>query len=436
MVVELPRRWRWVIGSGCVIVLALMTLLIAAEQAVEPGPPAPGTARSFAAAPGSESIAPPAEVPAPDAGPPSRGADEIEVCGGGWVKLPDAQNASPEQMEFARAEFERATRLPQRRADVLAALRAAPDELATATARLLELTLASDAGDDAGAMNAREALMRIALSTRNPKVYALAFKVCGGGVRQEGSCAMVSAEQWARLDPDNATPWLFILGNGKTPLSAGARDEALHRIATAARSDVYFHAAAGALIDAAPAGEKPLLAVHELVGRVMGVEAAVALPGYQTLIAACRGDALKDANRAQACDSVAELLSERSATLMDRLMGVAMGRRLGWPTDRTDRLRGEYEAYLATRVDQTQIESAASCVKIERELDDVRLKARLGETGALRAWVAASGKQPEDFIRDQRARESSREAAAAQYMRAAAASAAPALSPATQAPPR
>ena len=406
------------------VVLGLMALLIAGEQTIEPDPSAPESVRTFAAAPDAAgTTALPPESRSSAALPPAHGADEIEVCGGGWVKVPDAQGATPERMELERAQFDLATQLTRRRAEFLKGLRASPDELAVAAAHLAESTTAHDAGDEAGAATSREALLRIAFSTRNPQVYALAFKVCGGGARQEGGCRMISARQWARLEPGNAAPWLFMLDDGKGADRA-ALEDALHRMATATRSDLHPQAAAGALIDAAPPGEQPLLPVYEIVSRMMAVEAAVAVPAYQSVMAACQGEALTDANRAQACEGVATLWSERSTSLSERVLGVAMGRRLGWSSDRTDRLRGEYEAYVASLAGHSQAEVTASCLGLRRELDNVRQQARIGESGVLRAWVTASAKTPDDFIREQRGREHSRQAAAEAFKQADAASAA------------
>ena len=92
-----------------------------------------------------------------------------QVCGGGWVKLPEPSDATPEGIELERAEFDRATRLPQRLAELVAGLSTAPDSLAAATAKLVELSLASEAGDAATAEAARETWVRTALSTRDAK---------------------------------------------------------------------------------------------------------------------------------------------------------------------------------------------------------------------------------------------------------------------------
>jgi hypothetical protein len=50
---------------------------------------------------------------------------------------------------------------------------------------------------------------------------------------------------------------------------------------------------------------------------------------------------------------------------------------------------------------------------MRRDLDRLKLQARIGEAGAMREWVAQSGKQPVDFIQAVRDAEVKAAAAAA-----------------------
>src|SRR5439155_5353440 len=118
---------------------------------------------------------------------------------------------------------------------------------------------------------------------------------------------------------------------------------------------------------------------------------------------------------------------------IERSIGVSIGRRMGWPAERGERMQGEYVGYVASLSPPTGNRPDLGCPTIQRELDNVRRRATLGETGALREWVAQSGKKPEDFVRAQRALQQAQEAdAATRYLREQAASAvanAPASSP-------
>jgi hypothetical protein len=247
---------------------------------------------------------------------------------------------------------------------------------------------------------ARETLARMAATTSDPRVYALAFNTCGRAPPGEGACQLLSPEQWARLDPDNAAPWLFVLAQAGR--DATAQSEALFRLSTSARSDQYFFAMPALVIERMPSDEAAMPAVLTLATEAIGVAAAWSMPGYQKLIEQCTASTLRDANRRQTCNAAAELLVVRSDTLLDRGIGVALGKRLGWPEDRIDRLRGEQSAYLESLGTSTAAKPADGCSGIRRDLATVDRHARLGEVGGLREWVAQSGRPPADFIRAER----------------------------------
>ena len=319
MVVDLPRRWQWAIGGGCALVLALLVGFVVVGLGVIPVAELAQT--------GIDSAPPMALAPAARVEPPARGAfaraprpiaieargpDEVQVCGGAWVRArPDGSLDSREVM--------RAAAPPAARERVLAALRNDPGELAHAAALLLtarepappcetaECAAARGTAIDADA--GRDALARMALSSSDARVYALAFQRCAGQ-RSEGSCQMLSAEQWARLDSGNASPWLYILASAKARNDRAANDEALHRIASSQRSDVGFFDVPGLVANAAPADEASMAAAWVLAHEALGSAAARGLPAYQHLTAACRGDLLRDGNRRQTCNAIAELMNE------------------------------------------------------------------------------------------------------------------------------
>jgi hypothetical protein len=142
---------------------------------------------------------------------------------------------------------------------------------------------------------------------------------------------------------------------------------------------------------------------------------------------ACKGDALGDTNRRQTCQAIASVLTDRSDTFLDLLMGARMGLNLGGPTERYEELRGEYGAYMNHIVSASVSEDSEpglGCGAVRRGLEIMRSRLKGSEVGALREWVARSGKKPEDFIREERARQDARERARKADEQARAASAA------------
>lgn len=350
-----------------------------------------------------------------------RGADEVQGCGGEWSKL-KAEDASGVEVPPPSARFE------ERRATVLAALRASPDELARVAARWLDVAtagaLAAHAREESACetdacraalplwpalQRMREALATAAVSSHNAEVYALAFHTCGQlGGGSEGTCQLINARQWARLAPDNAQPWLFMLSDAVQREDVAAQDEALHRIGSARRSDMGFATIPGLVIRNAPDDDAYVPAVLSLVVEATGRSAAWRIPGYQSLLNSCKRDALRDANRQRACEAAAELLTERSDTRIERSIGTSLGKQVGWPVERSDRLRGEDSAFVdAESARLAAVTSAAGnrkCAVLRSMLAQVARNAELGETGYLREWVAKSGKTPEEFVRIERAR--------------------------------
>jgi hypothetical protein len=406
MVVDLPRRWRWAIAalSGAALVLLVAFVVVVRSAPLDEAPPQPVTAivwRPVPAAvvePLAEMVAPSAAGTVADAA--ARGEGDIELCGGAWVKA----NADG---SFDRTDFDRTARAPEVRARVVAALRADLSELARATAEWFATVGTGDGvpHDAPGAAAARDALARQALAATDPRVYALAFNTCGGNKRSDGACQLLNAAQWARLDPTNATPWLHVLAAARERNDRAGQDEALHRIATAQRSEVGFFAAPGLIANAAPVDDASAL----LATWTMALE-SIAMqhrPSYQPLLAACRSDALRDANRRQTCSAIATLLTDNADTLIERGTGATLGQQLGWPAERNDSLRAMYRAYGEHRGAMLTSGSggnAFGCAGLRRGLEMLRQSAVAGgEMGGLREWLAQSAKTPEDFARDQRA---------------------------------
>jgi hypothetical protein len=269
----------------------------------------------------------------------------------------------------------------------------------------------------------REALARSAVTTGDPAVYALAFRVCGSGRVRDGACALLSAEQWARLDPGNAAPWQDVFAAAQARKDNAAANEALHRIATSQRSDQRFFDLPGLILDAAPDDDGLRNGVFMLAIEAIGLQSVVSMPNYASLLSGCRREALRDSNRRQTCDSIAELLAQKSDTLVERGMGGAVGRQLGWPDERIERMRAEQDAFVTSMYVGIEPRNAMGCDAIKRLTDDVRRKARLGEVGAMRDWLAHEAPPPDELLRRYRTeqREQAKASAAAAVASAASA---------------
>jgi hypothetical protein len=424
------RRVCWGFGAvlivlACWFVRAARGQVDAATLAVElPVPAAASAAAPVVDAAMSEATSPPTTTP--------HGGDEAELCGGVWVKLKDDGSADPDDLR-------RVARLTEAGQQVIDALRADAGEFARATAVWLDLSgSAADRAAMPGALDdcngaeceasrqamarfaeGRDTLARMAATTRDPQVYALAFNTCGPVQPGAGACQLLSAEQWARLDPDNATPWLFALDQAVRRRDAAAQNEALFRISTSKRSDLDYFALPASVVAHMPSDDASRPAALMLVGAVIGVEAAWTLP-LQDLSTLCRGQAVRDANRRQICSAVADLLVDRADSFLERGVGIGMGRQLGGTAERVERLRAEQAAYTGT-LGAFSITPLSGCADIGRVLAMLARHARLGEAGAMREWVARSGKEVDAFISADRDARDSRAAGPATMASAASA---------------
>jgi hypothetical protein len=241
----------------------------------------------------------------------------------------------------------------------------------------------------------REALARMALVTDDAQVYAWAFRSCRrASAESPGACMQVSAAQWARLDPENAEPWLEAAGEARRHKDEIALDDAMYHVAAAERHQSGWQALAAIVIEHAPQDEPSMIGTEMTVTQAVGLEAAQRDP-LHGVGEYCSVKAIGDANRRDTCERIATVLAERSTTLIARSMGMAMGRRLGWTAERLNALADQRDAeWMVTRLkgaDPAQSDSA-SCAGIRTNIERVRAVAEFGEIETLRRDVEASGR--------------------------------------------
>jgi hypothetical protein len=339
----------------------------------------------------------------------------VEVCGLGWVeKKADAGSLDPALL-VAIPGIETALD------DIVGRLRRSPDAIARAAALVLAMSVDPVLDDPA---SLREQLAERAATTDDPRLYALAFRLCTRAPTN-GSCALLSAAQWARLDAGNGEPWLFILADAASRGDRAMVDEALYRIGSAARFDDRFFDLTGAVAAQAGTSDADLMAAQMLWTILTGVAAAQWLP-LQGLDA-CRDAELADTNRRQVCEAVATTLAERSDSMLFALSGARIGHRVGWDEERVVAVRALSLALAdswSAVPDQQHDGMSYSCDGVRAILARAGRLAEVGEPQVARDWIAASGKSLESFARvarDQALARAAREAQQASVASAASA---------------
>jgi hypothetical protein len=415
------NTWRYVLAGG-LVVGALAVLWVAVQRPT--GPPGDDAVRARTAS-ASEPLdsastatsATPGPHAAPDAASRAAGpaapsdasrAEQVQFCGSVWV--PQPADGSPVGDGIGRVPS-----LLEARARILGAMRSDPDPYSQAVGAWL--------GDGQPVVDETsgyrlwkapvEELAALAVRSSDPRVYALARGVCKEGHPPgEGSCALLSAAQWARLDPDNGYAWLAVAEDARAQGDHAAMDDAIHHLSVAPRYESGIYDPLRIIVGHAGQDDASTVAAWLLVSQSVGMEAAF-VPPYDVLMRGCRVRMEEDPNRWQTCSAAASALAERSDTLLDRSRGRALGRRLGWPQERQDRLAGEAARWMSEEaVWNNAGKNTATCDGLRNFLAHASSGGRGGEVGALQVALAARAVSDEELVRLGRAERERREQAA------------------------
>jgi hypothetical protein len=114
---------------------------------------------------------------------------------------------------------------------------------------------------------------------------------------------------------------------------------------------------------------------------LIGFEAGWGGPELSEISRYCSTEALRRDETHKECDAVAELLVNHGGTILNFGLGVRIGERVGWSSERLKGLSQEREALFRLLPDERQ---GWSCEMVNRTNEFVDKRAQLGELGALR----------------------------------------------------
>jgi hypothetical protein len=242
------------------------------------------------------------------------------------------------------------------------------------------------------AAESRRALVRLATTSSDADAYALATVSCAAtGEPSSDECALLSSAQWARIEPDNLVPWLYLAGDAQRLHDRSALEAALHRASKARYSDSHLEQISQFLASDLVAAQSPPVQ-FQLAFLLLGVEPAFH-PDYQVLTQYCSVAAQTDPNRVQTCTDLAETLVDHSRTAVE----VVTGAKLAEPTssdprrsaliDKADAIRWQWWQWLKSQPQDVPI-SCESLQVLHRRLAS---EVQLGESGRLRQELAAGG---------------------------------------------
>lgn len=357
--------------------------------------------------------------------PPARKASEVEVCGVGIMNLasPEAEAYIKRVSDDSDAAMGRLVKAMQGSADAGAqslGLYLGSGSAGAEAARGFAAQEADCGADEScqqrlsaasmrifqeGARPFIDTLARAASTTRDPMVYAVAVQACRraeAGPGLPGACQLVSAEQWARLDPDNAVAWLHVAASARLRKDTAGEAEALQRVASARESRIYADRLPDIALSFLPS-DTSALERQQVTVMLIGVFAAWAYPDYQAVGRYCSGDAVRDANRSQSCDAIASALVAHGSTLIDLGIGIRIGERVGWSGEKLAAVKMQRDAVMATQSSLFTDDEIYSCRAMNVIRTHVeRLAQAGGELGAARLAIQDSGKTIAELAQEYR----------------------------------
>ncbi|NCT84676.1 MAG: hypothetical protein GXC94_16135 [Comamonadaceae bacterium] len=336
--------------------------------------PAVAVAAASTAAPGTDAAAVMARIP----------PEGLEVCGFGRLTVGLLQSWLADMvgarawMQAREAELER--RVNAGLAQIAARLAAGGERQQVAARWLM--------GDAEGAA-------ALAERSSDAMVYQMALKACGPAARASApSCARLSVQRWAALDPSDARPWLGLLAQAHARGDRAAVDAALAE--AAARPHL---SRGGNLLEAqvAPLADLVTDTADRVNGllKVIGMDSAVWEVGYLALSRACSGDELQRPQRRQHCRAVASQVLAAASDLLEASLAQTLAERAGVPPAQQAYDAATLKAAQSALQDRAFGDIGLDCASMTRISNVSVQRAAQGELAmALALLPAASASRP------------------------------------------
>ena len=129
------------------------------------------------------------------------------------------------------------------------------------------------------------------------------------------------------LDPDNGAAWFDSMGRAGRRHDVDAVSQGLSAIAASRRFDTYWNVTIVHITNAIV--KTHTMDVRSALVTAIGVASAIAIPAYQTILDACKGDRLQDAGVLDTCRQVSTVM-RGGDTYLTEMVGIAIAKR-AWP---------------------------------------------------------------------------------------------------------
>ncbi len=228
-------------------------------------------------------------------------------------------------------------------------------------------------------------LIKLAETTNDPDVYAMAFHQCQK--KKAAGCSNVTAEQWAKLDPDNAVPWLAIAGGAIQRKDAVAGDAALEKFASLPKLNSRKPPLADVLQSEQIQSLAPMTKAN--VGfNLMATNGSLMLYDLGRFGKYCGLEFASSDKRKEICGLVANRFADQDEDWVTKMMGRNIGERAGWSKSRTGAIKAEFEEYISLAIEEVSDPKMLSCDGLTRLNERAIDMLKLSEIGAFRKkWL-------------------------------------------------
>lgn len=232
-----------------------------------------------------------------------------------------------------------------------------------------------------------EGAAAIAARSTDPQAHHLGVLACSLGGAP--SCAALTTQAWARLDPADARPWMRLMHEAVTRRDEAAAAQALEQVIARDRRSTSSPLLE-AVVQASAAIDDPAGLGLALID-VIGLEAAMLDSSAMATARYCSVDKLKDAARRGQCERWARWQFAHADGLLDAGFVTALADRLGMPASQRRFTRDDIQRAQAWLAEDSTRVLGYGCTSLRRTADWVTQRTRLGELQmALKAVSAGS----------------------------------------------
>ena len=232
---------------------------------------------------------------------------------------------------------------------------------------------------------AAESLIKLAMGTSDPNVFAAAYYHCRG--HKSSACSAITAEKWASLDSDNAAVWLAVASDADERKNEIVRDAALLRASQLSKYQRRSLPVEILLGEIELANVDPTVQMA-IVANIFGLQASskIGFP-FTTVFKYCKS-ALTDApDRKGKCENIASLMQKEDQTFIGQKLAARLGERSGWAKERVKAIIDETDAYIYLPLGDISIENSFSCESIQAQKLQLIDALELGELEAAKKYM-------------------------------------------------